>query len=646
MTGVFVAAVLASSAIGYGAAVLHVLRLHETVTRGEAVTIGFAVGMGFIGWLLFPLGVAGFLGTGPLVALIVIGCIGLLTLPGFRSTRSSDEALAPLSAMEMMLLAALAVSFGFDLIEGVAPPVDADSFAYHFAIPKAFIAAGRIYFIPVAVDGAVPLLLQLTYLPALSLGGERALTLWTFISGWMCVALVYVAARGMLGRPWALAVALIFATTPAVIYGAGTGQVEMRTALFATAGAMMIVSARRADRGKIMWASLFLAGMCAGFFAAGKYFGVAYIAAGGLLTLCGRQWIARGSIFALGALLAGGQWYLWNALHTGDPFFPQLFDLLGRPQAGVWDQEYQRIFESSFESEAAVPTSLAWFFFYPFKAMLDGLPVFESGRTGFGPFLWIASPFALVGIWLRRQRILTSDATIYAAIGILFYAFWFFSGVSQRLRHLLPILPMALITMTVAAERCASRSRMIPALALAVIMTSAIQLGVHALFTLDSVHYLVSRDSRNEYYARIIPYFEPIAWINEHLRSPSRVLTDFRWYAYLTDIPTVQTAPDRQAVIDLRKDAHDTARFLTEIRGLGISHIVAQTDPRTFEDPDSSVLSRFAALLSQQGCLRQVASFESQRIASRTLRLRAADRTPLAIYEVASERCPGTGPQP
>ena len=69
-----------------------------------------------------------------------------------------------------------------------APPADADTLAYHFVVPRKFLLDATLNFIPRAIDGAVPLLVQMTYVPALALGGEGAATLWALVSGWAAAA--------------------------------------------------------------------------------------------------------------------------------------------------------------------------------------------------------------------------------------------------------------------------------------------------------------------------------------------------------------------------------------------------------------------------------------------------------------------------
>ena len=80
----------------------------------------------------------------------------------------------------------------------------------------------------IAVDGAVPLLLQMTYAAAFVLGGELAASLWVMLTGWAAVALVYCLVWQHIGHRGGLIAALLIASTPAVIYGAGAGQVPVR----------------------------------------------------------------------------------------------------------------------------------------------------------------------------------------------------------------------------------------------------------------------------------------------------------------------------------------------------------------------------------------------------------------------------------
>ena len=72
----------------------------------------------------------------------------------------------------------------------------------------------------------------MTYLPAYGLGGELALTMWTMISGWGAAGLIYSFLRQWTNNKWALVITLVYMTTPAVVFGGGSGHVEVRMILF------------------------------------------------------------------------------------------------------------------------------------------------------------------------------------------------------------------------------------------------------------------------------------------------------------------------------------------------------------------------------------------------------------------------------
>src|SRR5688572_925543 len=182
-------ALVVLATLGSGAMALTALGVLQTLPRAEQVVWSFAAGLGVFGWLLF---FPGLLGAISPHALTVYSCVlacgaVLLARPG------PDEApLKPLRGVEWLLLACIACALLFDLAEGLSPPADADTLAYHFALPKQFLEAGHIAFVPRAGDGAIPMLVHMSYLAALGIGGERALTLWTMVSGWAAAAFLYV----------------------------------------------------------------------------------------------------------------------------------------------------------------------------------------------------------------------------------------------------------------------------------------------------------------------------------------------------------------------------------------------------------------------------------------------------------------------
>ncbi len=601
-----------AACFGLGALAVRVLGLERDMTPGEHWTVSFAIGFGLLGWLVFPLGLGGLLSAGPLWTLLLAGALGVILL--FRAGLPVvDE--TP-DAIGKGLLVLIAVAFFFDLAEALAPPVDADTLAYHFNRPKQFIAAGEIFFIPQAWTGAVPLLTQMTYVPALALGGEGALTLWTMFSGWAAAGFLFVLCRRFLGLNWSLAVTLVFLTTPAVIYGGGSGQVEPKLALFVLAGAWAV--ARALETGRISYAVL--AGFAAGFYAGSKYLGLLFIAAVALVVLFQggnlRRNLVSGLALGIAAFAAGGQWYVWNAVHTGDPVFPMFFQWLGRDDLSFWTAEYDVWFKEFFRKvERDIPRSVWWFIGYPFKATFDSLPLFEAKRTGFGPFGMLILPLSACGAWVFRKRIRHSPLFAYAVISGLFYALWFFTGSSQRIRHLLPVLPLFLMVMTVAAVRFADLKKLHPPLLAALGLTLIVQLAGHGVFSLAYLKHLAGDRDRQAFLERNVLNYSVVPWINANLGPKDRLFLGERQILYYLDVPYFYGSPSVQASVELRPDRVRPQTLYKQLKSVGITHVLYRfgTEPRGGLEQSPWLALR------EMGCLAPRKKIQLRSFKSRTL---------------------------
>lgn len=624
-----------AACIGFGAAVLRVLKIDCDLTVLQLAVFSFTLGVGVLGWLLFFLGIYGWSESFGFLAVLLTGVMGLGV---FRA--SNKSLIAPnhesFTRLENALLLVLAVFLLLDLPEGLAPPGDGDTLAYHFAMVKQFLVAGRLEFVPRALDGAAPLLVQMTYLPVLALGGEKALTLWTMVSGWAVGAVLYVMCREHLGRPWSMAVALVFMTTPAMVYGSGSGQVEARNALFVMLGAFAV--GRTMDRHDIRY--LILAGLCAGFFMGGKYTGLLFATACGVTLLAHRQWLRRGAIFSIAALAIGWQWYSWNWLHTGDPVFPMLYEQLGNDATGVWNLAHQKYFKATFAaSENAVPRNIIWFLTYPFKATLDGATIFESGRTGFGPYGLLALPFAVAGAWRFRRGIRSGPLLSYVLIVSTFYTLWFFLGGSQRVRHLLPVLPLLFLVLSIAAERFVAGTKLSRQLVAILGLTLVLQIAGQYLAALNPLRFVVGGESREQFLSRNVLRYEPVPWLNTNLGQNDRVLVQERTYLYYLDVPYYLAHQTQQALLDLRPEANDARRFLGQLETLNIKYLLVTEVDMNKEASAMPPLMRLTKGLRDAGCLKSVRKFVVERRSSRTLPGINTSHETLDLFHLLKDNC-------
>jgi hypothetical protein len=535
------------------------------------------------------------------------------------------------------LLILFCLSLSFDLIESLAPPFDADSLAYHFNWPKRFIADGVVSFIPQAWTGAVPMLVQMTYIPPLAIGGEAALTIWTMVASWVAAAMVFIFCRRHLSFNWSLAIALIYLTTPAVVYGGGSGQVEPKMTLFVLVGAWSL--ARYLETEQLSF--VLLSGLAAGFFAGSKYMGLLFVAAIGLVVLFRsgefRKALIAGGAFGFAALVGGFQWYAWNAINTGDPVFPMFFEWLGRSDLEYWSADYSAWFKENLRlRERDIPRSLWWLIGYPFKATFDPLALFESRRTGFGPFGMLVLPFAVFGAWKLRDRIRKSRLFTYVIVCGLFYALWFFTGSSQRVRHLLPVLPLFLVVVGVAAVRFANLNLLKAPLLAAIGITLILQLAGHGIFSLTYLKHLAGNNSRAVFLSSNIVMYDVVPWINNNLGPLDRLFLSNRQILYYLKVPYFFGSPNVQALVELRQGRVHQKSLYLQLKSVGVTHVLLQYGL----SPSGTLKEKPWQALQEMGCLIPLKKFKLRIFKSRTLPGLRISNMEFGVFKFNDPKCP------
>lgn len=608
MTALLVAVVQAAACMGFGATLLRLLRIDDLMPA-ERPGWSFALGFGTLGWLVFPVALAGGVRPAPLGALLAVGVVLLLWTRPWRGV----ILVPPRGAWAWLAVTLMATSAAMHLLQGFAPPADADTLAYHFARLRDFQTLGRLDFVPRAVDGATPMLVQMTYLPAFILGGERALTLWTPLSSLGMIAILLPLACRWLPFAWAAATTVVVVSAPGWVYGAGSGQVEVRIALFVLCASMI---AHPAGRGSLRHAAL--AGIAAGFYAGAKLLGLLFIPALGLVLLRHRRWLLLGFVYSAAAVAAGGQWYIWHHVQSGDPVFPMLYTLLGADPSTGWSAQQHDFFRTQFsKAEAVVPTSPTWLLAYPFVATLAAPLEWEAGRTGLGPFALMVLPFALSAAWTRRARLAAHPLFPAAVALLLFYCAWFLSGASQRVRHLVPLFPVLVLVLTVAAHRWGRDRFHTGAVVLAFALAAGIHLAGQALFARNYALHLVRGESRDAFLARNVIHYPVVPWLNARLGPGDRLLTSQRQLLYLLNVPYYFGQQTFQALIELRATDFEADRAWLQARRLGITHVLVT--PALAEGSIEDPLARLAHAALRAGCAHSLTVLEVPEFGSRTL---------------------------
>jgi 4-amino-4-deoxy-L-arabinose transferase-like glycosyltransferase len=377
--------VLAATGLGLG--LLRVSRLGECPPRWRLLAAA-GLGLGATALLVLGLGVLGILYRGVWIGLLIVfAAVGLLQLRSIK-WRNGDGSEGGDDKAWMKWLWLGAMAFGaLALLAGTMPPGTLwpeegngyDVLEYHLGVPREYLEAGRVSYLPHNIYSNFPFNVEMLYLLAMVLHGEAvgaALTanLLNVMLGMLAVAAVWLAGREY-GRGSGVIAGLMAASCPFIVYLSGVAYVENGMLMFAALGvAAMLRAGRLPSRkdarslveetapassrchtdgrisqhhtsrwaGGCRWAAL--AGVFAGLACGCKYTAIpAVLVPLGLASLgCGLARRPRNPalpvVFLLAATVTFAPWLIKNVVMTGNPVFPLARGVFGE-RAGVWNDD-------------------------------------------------------------------------------------------------------------------------------------------------------------------------------------------------------------------------------------------------------------------------------------------------------------------
>jgi len=589
--GLTTAALMGSAWLGLGDAILRCLPTGGGSARAQPVLALAERGLlGAAAWSLvwFFLGTLGLYHTsGAAIALLVGLSLGGIALARDRPAPRDLWRAAGRGALGLLVTGQILA-----LIAALAPPTAKDTLLYHFALPKAYIAAGAAVEVPYNIAGYYPLGVEMHVVWAMLLGGpfgtrfgEAAAGAALFLFAPLLSMVVYGWARERGACPgWAAAAVLMVAWVPTVYDVAASAYVDLALAAY-TALAVRAFGRwwSTLDTSHLLWVTVGVAAMLSIKLSAA--FVILPLMLIGLLRVLvvgrapGGVGGAPGAAAAIvGALSVGcflaSPWYVRNWMRTGSPLFPFYLGLWPAHAPG-WDLERSRLYEALFSlyGNTVTPLDYLWAPLRLAVAAQPDQPPYYDGVLGIA-FAFVL-PLLAWALWRRRLDVELRLALLLSAC---LFVFWLFS--SQQLRYLLPALPaLAVATAVVGSglEVAAGRALRVLALATAVL---GLPVMLAWFLGLDPLRVVLGGEARETYLRRRLDYYPYYEVVNRELPPTATVwLIDMRRDTYHLDRPYFSDFIfEDYTFARYVRSAGSVKEIRDHVRAAGITHLLVRHD--------------------------------------------------------------------
>ena len=501
------------------------------------------------------------------------------------------------------LLLAIALQLAYLLVGfALAPPTAYDALAYHLGLPKLFITAHRIFYVPFVVHANWPELAEMISLLGLLLRSEMLVNLLSLALSLLGGAAIYLLGRRFVSRGGALLGCAIYASTPAIRDLAGIPMVEPVLASYSALAALCLalwLRERRAD-----W--LMLSAVFGGFAASIKLTGLATPLLLGVLFV-GASILRRerlrptlllatryGAIVALLVL----PWYAKSALYTGNPIWPFFNTLL---PSRNWDSFGAQAHDAYLHITNLPPTPLNFLRSLWYVATDPG----RYGGFALGPLVLLAVPLVLARVLFSPScRARVGMLALFCA---LYYCQWFL--LTQQTRFLAPLLPVLALLAGDTYAWAWRRFARAPRWPAALIATSLLLIAL-PLFAApeqqrwrDGTSYLAGQIARDDYLARYVSSAPLYRYANASLPPNALVLLLFENRGYLLDRDYVWANPVSQRIIKFEQypDAAALAADLCQRRFTHLLYYDAFTVPDEFLPSGEHIGTLQRQLVQQYG---------------------------------------------
>ncbi|MDQ2800989.1 MAG: hypothetical protein M3Y13_15255 [Armatimonadota bacterium] len=608
-----------------GRTLLSALGASDGLSGLERSLFSLALGLGLLAYAMLALGVAD--GLYPLAGWLLLA--GLAALGAKSHGRMGREIgvclrrgvrLTPWGWTIAVLFLLLAI---IPFVGVWAPPIvgagrfgytEWDSLSYHLADPKIYLLAHRIYYLPWESHSNFAFTAEMWYLFAMMQRGTEAgvplAKLFHFTCGVGACLAVYAFGGRHLSRKIGLLAAGIFASTPLVLWEAGTAYADLAPTFFATLTLLSVANGMAARDERLLRLAAVLMGLTLSCKAT-SLTTLALLAVGLLfwrIRLHGQalpRALGAMAVWCGLALVVGSPWYIKSTVYTGNPIYPFYYHLFGGRYFNAVDADMYTASQAEFGvgltlQDAHSPTAAIqtpWnLTMYP----LPGHPLVNITLKPFNDFptpLVALPPLLLAALFFpafsRGAPGVVRSLGIYTLLAALL---WF--ATMQYLRYFLPNVPvLCLLAAWVMARSWEGRWRSGYALVALGAASLAFSFSVGAQLLALQAPVVFGWESRDDYITHGFAPYPALKFINDQLPRNAKVVFYNNPYGFYCDKPYLWGDAPHSTYIpyDTFRSADDFRAYLAKI---GVTHILVNY--QAFEPkPDAAGYTHWVYALTE-----------------------------------------------